>query len=100
MRDAGWNLEGETATPVMQLKLWMYLITTDTSGSLHPFSTTRFFFVFFLFSFIFSLFHWINKVFISLHDTLHFHSRGLCAGEGLGGYSRWDFSFEVLPQRQ
>lgn len=58
MRDAGWNLEGETATPVMQLKLWMYFIITDTSKSLYPFSTTRyvffhliFFYPFFLFSF-------------------------------------------------
>ena len=58
MRDAGWNLEGEsTATAVMQLKLWMYFITTDTSKSLHPFSTTRYvLFFFFLFFFSFSFF--------------------------------------------
>ena len=82
--NARCGLEGETATPVMQLKLWMYFITTDTFKVPSPFFHHSL--CLFFFSFFFSLFFFFFLfLFISLQDRLHFHARGLCAGEGLGG---------------
>ena len=96
MRDAGWNLKGETATPVMQLKLWMYFITTDTSESLHPCSTTRFFFFFPLLSFLFCI---GSTKYLLVFTTRYSFTAVACVPVKDWG-DRWDFSFEVLPQRQ